>query len=70
MRLNRLTTTTATPSGPPPTLHRELHLRRARCHIVEAQRDLAEHDPQLGSLLDSILDALSATIDLEAATWR
>lgn len=64
------TSTSDRPVGPPPELHRELHLRRARCHLVEAQRDLADHDPVLLALLDPILDALAATIDAEVASWR
>lgn len=64
------TTTSDRPVGPPPQLHRELHLRRARCHLIEAQRDLADHDPTLLALLDPILDALGATIEVGAASWR
>lgn len=70
MRLHRSTLTLDAPTGPPPQLHRELHLRRARHHLVEAQRDLAAHDPQLRSLLDDIVLALGATIDIEAESWR
>ena len=70
MLLSRLTARTpAAPSGPPPALHDELHLRRARLHVVEARRDLGDLDPLLDGVLASVEEALTTSIEGMASAW-
>lgn len=71
MKLARLTARTPdAPSGPPPALHDELHLRRSRLHVIEARRDLGDLDPILDGVLASVEEALSVTIEGMASAWH
>lgn len=70
MKLARLTRHADAPLGPPPALHDELHLRRARLHVIEARRDLGDLDPILDGLLASVEEALTTTIEGMASAWH
>ena len=70
MKLARLThRPDAAPVGPPPALHDELHLRRARLHVIEARRDLGDLDPILDGVLASVEEALTTSIEGMASAW-
>ena len=71
MKLTRLTTHTPAPAvAPPPALHDELHLRRARLHVVEARRDLGDLDPILDGVPASVEEALTTSIEGMATAWH
>lgn len=57
-------------SGPPARLHDELHMRRARHHVVEAVRDLGDLDPTLSGVLASVVEALDVSIKEVSSSWR
>ena len=69
MKLARLTRHADAPLGPRPALHDELHLRRARLHVIEARRDLGDLDPILDGVLASVEEALSVTIEGMSRSW-